>query len=1072
MDGVTRDRSDVPKVDPDATRGREVVAQRSERTRVWERSDGLLEAELSTDPVAFRAWDQSMRLIDPSVHVSPDRPGWLVTGANSWSASFGPSDAGVSVTLPSGRSFSSRPAAFDGTAPARVVAPVRDRDDESVVWYRQVWPGVDLRYTVTASQLKEDVVLTNRPVGPGAVTFEVSGVELDAGWNVVGDPSEPGSGFKVDPALVLGGGERPTRLLAGSAGVSLRARGEIGGEARFLPVSVDVANAGGAEDAPVTEGAVPLARAAVVAPGVSRVEVSVDQGWLHRLSADSFPVVVDPSVSLNAGWWASFRSTDGYACGSPNFSPNSCAVLTSYDPWGSGGYWRGIAGFDFSPMLGQQILDADVNLWLVGGTTTPCWVEAHAASAPNFWGAGAGSALGSVALGSSGSIDITSPMQSWMWAWTQPAIGLTGWEAAPSGCFKSLGANMSVVYNHYPPKPTISASSVGNGARYVAGSPTGAPTIAVDPVVDADGQAVKYWLEVDDQPNVTMSNPGSVARVGWVTGTSLALPADVLEDGRTYYWRAWAWDQLNGTSYSIGDVYSFAFERRLGTAQPSPYDTAGTVSVNLSNGNAVFSWSSRQAAAVGGSMGVSLTYNSVVNPAGSSMAAQAGLPGGWVPSWGTVAVASISAPAGTANVVVRFVDGSSQTFVRSPSGDAWVPDDPYEHDALFERPGGGWTYQDEGGTLSEFDGSGLLQSTITSTDDRKPAALRYVYDGSKLRRIFDPVVSTDVASPSSLRQVQLSYGGESGITNPCPTSGLPAGVAAAPTGKLCRITQVDGSITEIYYDASGRIVRFVSPGSETTDLTWDANNRLAKVRSPLAADAVAAGVRADTDATRYLIAYDGTGRVTSVTAPEPTAGAARPKVDYAYTSATSTEVRVTGALGPSGFTRKVDYDAAGRGVKATTALGQVVETKWKNLNEDVVDWTDTEVSPGAFTRTGTEYDSLGRPWRSWGPDVRSAFGASSISTGTAWGSASSAFSETRYDEGVNGVAATWWQRGHDRSRGEAEHERQLLREHRCGGPVRLAEAGRDRGVGRQLVGAVHRDVDRAHHRFLFVRGVG
>ena len=196
--------------------------------------------------------------------------------------------------------------------------------------------------------------------------------------------------------------------------------------------------------------------------------------------------------------------------------------------------------------------------------------------------------------------------------------------------------------------------------------------------------------------------------------------------------------------------------------------------------------------------------------------------------------------------MVRFVDGSSQSFVRSASGSAWQPDDPFEYDALFDVPGGGWTYQDGGGTLSEFASDGSLRSTITATDDRKPAALRYQWTtGGLLRRIFDPVVSTNTASPTTLRQVELSYGGDTAgtnpltnVTNPCPTTGLAAGVAPAPTAKLCRITHVGGAITELMYNSSGQLIRLVSPGSEVTDLAYDSAGRLSTVRAPLAADAV------------------------------------------------------------------------------------------------------------------------------------------------------------------------------------------------------------------------------------------
>ncbi len=850
---VVGDRTESPKPDPNATRVSEVVEKRTDRNRVWERSDGLFEAQLSADPIAFKSGDGSYELIDTSVRGDGEHKGWLISGANAWSVSFGPSDQGVAITTPKGKTLRSRPSAAAGVAPAKVVVPVVDQMDASVVWYRQVWPGIDLRYTVTTTSVKEDVVFTERPKGSSAVEFAVSGAELDAVWNMPSaDVPEagtvaPGDVFqRAAPELDLSADSRPSRPPVGSSGASLVARGELAAEVQFATVVVATALPATQDEAPITAGADPLVRSAVVAPGESLVEVSVDDAWMAELPEKAFPVVIDPDVVLGGGYWASYRSDGGIVCGSPNLYPSACSPFTSYDPWGFNGFWRGLVGFDFSPMMGEQILDADLRLYTIGGTATPCWVQAHVAQGLNYWSvAPTNSSLGSVALGTYGEIDLTGWVQNWMLNGQNPGIGLTGYEAGPSGCFKVTSADMHIIYNHYPPKAPISGSSIGDGARYVAPSPVSSPTIAVNAVTDADGQTPLYWLVVDDQPNPTQNNPGNVVQQTWSTSRSLQIPAHRLEDGKTYWWRAFTWDQTNNNAVTSGDVYSFSFDRRLGTSQPSPYDSAGPVTVNLSNGNAVFGWSSRQAGAVGGSLGVGLTYNSVVNASGSSAAPQAGMASGWVPSWGSVGPVSVSVSP-NATAVVRFVDGSSQSFVRSASGSAWQPDDPFEYDALFDVPGGGWTYQDGGGTLSEFASDGSLRSTITATDDRKPAALRYQWTtGGLLRRIFDPVVSTNTASPTTLRQVELSYGGDTAgtnpltnVTNPCPTTGLAAGVAPAPTAKLCRITHVGGAITELMYNSSGQLIRLVSPGSEVTDLAYDSAGRLSTVRAPLAADAV------------------------------------------------------------------------------------------------------------------------------------------------------------------------------------------------------------------------------------------
>ncbi len=78
--------------------------------------------------------------------------------ANSWSVRFGRlGGLGVEVVTERGRL---------AWAPVggRDVAPVVDGGGEgNAVVYREVWPGVDLRYTVGAGGVKEDVVLRRRP---------------------------------------------------------------------------------------------------------------------------------------------------------------------------------------------------------------------------------------------------------------------------------------------------------------------------------------------------------------------------------------------------------------------------------------------------------------------------------------------------------------------------------------------------------------------------------------------------------------------------------------------------------------------------------------------------------------------------------------------------------------------------------------------------------------------------------------------------------------------------------------------------------------------------------------------
>ena len=136
-------------VDPDATKVRERVADRTATSSTWEMSDGTLSVEQSPVPVHYDAGGGRFERIDTSVVTEARRGERLVSDRNAFAVTFGRSDEGVTLRLPSGREKTSRPLGLDGLAPA-VVSPVVDSADDSVVWYRGVWPGVDLRYTVSA----------------------------------------------------------------------------------------------------------------------------------------------------------------------------------------------------------------------------------------------------------------------------------------------------------------------------------------------------------------------------------------------------------------------------------------------------------------------------------------------------------------------------------------------------------------------------------------------------------------------------------------------------------------------------------------------------------------------------------------------------------------------------------------------------------------------------------------------------------------------------------------------------------------------------------------------------------
>ncbi|WP_344204502.1 hypothetical protein, partial [Aeromicrobium alkaliterrae] len=91
------------------------------------------------------------------------------------------------------------------------------------------------------------------------------------------------------------------------------------------------------------------------------------------------------------------------------------------------------------------------------------------------------------------------------------------------------------------------------------------------------------------------------------------VPEGTLTDGGIYYWIVRPYDGVNRNAHATW-VKSFKVDMRLGLATPSPYDTAGPVSVNLANGNAALSFESPTVETLGGPIGMTFSYNSLEDP--------------------------------------------------------------------------------------------------------------------------------------------------------------------------------------------------------------------------------------------------------------------------------------------------------------------------------------------------------------------------------------------------------------------------------------------------------------------------
>jgi len=141
---------------------------------------------------------------------------------------------------------------------------------------------------------------------------------------------------------------------------------------------------------------------------------------------------------------------------------------------------------------------------------------------------------------------------------------------------------------------------------------TDQPTLRVNTIAPSDGDRIRYYFRVATNSD---AQTGTVFNSGWIDSPTWTLPEGVLQDGMTYYWKAYSakWSSDGSTYYNETGpnwVRSFKIDLRTGKDSTQSYDTAGPISVNLATGNATTSASTHSMAALGGNIGIGIDYNS------------------------------------------------------------------------------------------------------------------------------------------------------------------------------------------------------------------------------------------------------------------------------------------------------------------------------------------------------------------------------------------------------------------------------------------------------------------------------
>jgi YD repeat-containing protein len=658
--------------DPEAS----VVDDRDFFEESYTNPDGTSTVVMSTEvmnvPSESGAWTRP----DDSLDVAAD--GVTSAAANAVEPVFQPrADEPHLVTV--GRGGKTVSFTLEGAAASTITR------SDGVVTYPEVFPGVDLVYTLVASGVQKEFRLRSRPAaGEAAWTFRLSSGGLVPRLG----PAGSGTVEFVDTAgdVVL---STPTALMHDSSG---------GGDELPAEAPVDLSLARDGADWLLT--------------------VSADEEWLA--SPDRvYPVYVDPTVELHndsdasdgSGYRVVAMSENGrvvYDQGirmghCPSTCPNDAADPRQYTTW------RSAVHFPYEEFFGYQLLAASfqyVNLGSLASTSAGGGVVHHA-TAFSYGGLGTTVATYNAPAGSTtfpiaGNSSLVPTVQNWltnrhtggyfMFRFAEeygqytyrtgyakmyltvnrpptagvpangaPVNGSTGqvtnpqlttsasdpdhdplerrfrivgpgldtWTAwSPNTAHQvadhllanatsyqwwaevrdsygatALGGPWTFTTQNRAPSPAQASASPADGS--VLASTT--PTLSAGSVgaTDADGEPITYEFRVATGPD---ARSGVVVRSGRLTSPTWTVPAGSLQDGGSYTWTVVTSDGREATGAPW--VQRMRVDRRLGTSGPSPFDTAGPVTVNLANGNLATSFGSPSVSSVGGDMGATFSYNS------------------------------------------------------------------------------------------------------------------------------------------------------------------------------------------------------------------------------------------------------------------------------------------------------------------------------------------------------------------------------------------------------------------------------------------------------------------------------
>ena len=453
----------------------------------------------------------------------------------------------------------------------------------------------------------------------------------------------------------------------------------------------------------------------------------------------------------------------------------------------------------------------------------------------------------------------------------------------------NTSANAAWAFVTNTPAPTPAQANVIPGDGSIVTSLT--PTFSTPQVTDPNADTVQYQFRLSTGAD---GKSGQVTTSGWLpaSGSSPVTwtpPAGTLQDGGSYTVSVMTNDGYD-SSIDPSWVSHFTVNQRIGTSGPSPTDTAGPVTVNLANGNVNLSFSSPTVPTVGGPMGLSFSYNSLV-PADKYK----GLTGSYYNALNPGQTT-------TSSFVYTNADGSPRTsaLVRTdPSvsfdwtGGSPAPSIPSDYflakwTGFIQVPSDSHTYTL--GVQSD-DGNKLIVNGSTLLTNWPPTATPTLWASSATAAGAPTPIELDYYENTGGASVKLLAKDETGATQPVPSSWLTTTYLPLPVGWSAS-SPIDGAASRYasaqVSDSSVAITDMT--GTVHTYLKTSTGGYTAPIGEYgiLTLDATGLVTLVDDDGTIY--AFNAAGKVGSITSPADSKKPATPIPAYDPTTGRLTKL--------------------------------------------------------------------------------------------------------------------------------------------------------------------------------------